>query len=261
MERKPPMAATKPKNISPSDLEQFAKTLRELKEQVSALNATENAELRQEFLNELYVGINLLRSDAARAGLRAVCELSSALGKLISKLLDKPTLHTPSTIGAISAAIQLLDELAQGGVEHDLVNPPVRALVVDDEPLARRAISNALQLTISKPDTAENGQAALALTQSKTFDVIFLDIMMPEVDGFETCLKIRRTNLNTATPIVFVTSSTDIQSRDKAFDCGGNGFISKPVLPAEIFLTALTYTLRARIGKGAPAEVLEEAVC
>jgi CheY-like chemotaxis protein len=194
--------------------------------------------------------------------LRAICELASALGKLVLKLLEKPALYTPSALQAITAAIQLLEELAPGGVEADLANPPVRALVVDDEPLTRRAMSNALQLTFGKPDTAENGEAAVALAQSKVFDVIFLDIMMPEMDGFETCTKIRDTKLNGATPIIFVTSHKDSESREKSFASGGNGFISKPVLPAEIFLTALTFALRARMGnKKATVQVLEEAVC
>ena len=254
-------AAPAETTVPASELEQLTKTLRELKDQVLALNATENPELRQEFLNELYVGINLMRSEAARVGLKAVCELSSALAKLVSKLIDKPGLSMPSTYEALAAAIGLLEEIAQAGAEPSLANP-VRALVVDDEPLARRAISNALQLSISKPDNAENGAAALALTQGKTFDVIFLDIMMPQMDGFETCSKIRQTQRNGKTPIVFVTSSKDLESREKAFDCGGNGFISKPVLPAEIFLTALTYTLRARMGrKTGTAEVLQEAIC
>lgn len=242
-----------------------AEHLREIQEQVSNLSiASETAE-RHEILGELYVGLNMLRSEAARAGLRAICELTSALGKLISKLLDKPALFAPSALQAISAAIRLLEELAPGKLEPDLTDPPIRALVVDDEPLTRRAISNALQLTFGKPDNAENGQAAVALTQSKVFDVIFLDIMMPEMDGFETCAKIRETKLNGATPIIFVTSHKDTESRDKSFSCGGNSFISKPVLPAEIFLTALTFTIRARLAtdKNAPSPtgVLEEAVC
>jgi CheY-like chemotaxis protein len=257
---------------TPSRAKEFAKSfavhgtehLKGMLEQVSALSVTNSSEERRKILGELYVGLNMLRSEAARTGLKAVCELASALGKLISKLLDKPTLFTPSTLQAISAAIRLLEEIAPGSVEPDLSNPPVRALVVDDEPLTRRAISNALQLTFGKPDNAENGEAAVALTQSKVFDVIFLDIMMPEMDGFETCSKIRETKLNGSTPVIFVTSHKDTESRDKAFDCGGNGFISKPVLPAEIFLTALTYTLRARMGKDKAtthAEILEEAVC
>jgi Response regulator containing a CheY-like receiver domain and a GGDEF domain len=197
--------------------------------------------------------------------LKTICELASALGKLLLKVLEKPALFTPSVLQAMTAAIGLLEDLAPGGVEIDAGRSRVRALVVDDEPLARKAVSNALQLTFGKPDTAENGQAAVVLAQSKVFDVIFLDIMMPEMDGFETCSKIRETKFNAATPIIFVTSHKDAESREKSIERGGNGFISKPVLPAEIFLTALTFTLRARMGNSkaalSAAQVLEESVC
>jgi CheY-like chemotaxis protein len=137
-------------------------------------------------------------------------------------------------------------------------------MVVDDEPLSRRAITNALQLAFGKPDSAENGEEAVALAQSKVFDVIFLDIMMPEMDGFETCSKIRETKLNGTTPVIFVTSQRDTESREKAFEAGGNGFISKPVLPAEIFLTALTFALRGQMEKHeceVAAEKLEAVLC
>jgi len=253
---------------APEHAEDFAvrgaEHLREIQALLATLSIAETPEKRREILGELYVGLNMFRSEAARAGLRANCELASALGKLVSKLLDKPALYAPSAHQAISAAILLLEELAAGGAEPNFANPPIRALVVDDEPLTRRAISNALQLTFGKPDNAENGEAAVALTQSKIFDVIFLDIMMPNMDGFETCSKIRETKLNGATPIIFVTSHNDTESRNKSFDCGGNGFISKPVLPAEIFLAALTFTLRARMAKGdakVPNEQLEAALC
>jgi CheY-like chemotaxis protein len=255
---------TSSKQLAEAFATQTAEQLAEMQDQISALGLTDGDVKRKEILAELYVGLNVLRSEAALAGLRAICEMASALGKLISKLLVNPTLFTPSTLQAMSAAIRLLEELAPVGAEPELGKPPVRVLVVDDDPLTRRAISNALQLAFGKPDNADSGEGALALAQSKVFDVIFLDIMMPDMDGFQTCLKIRETKVNGATPIIFVTSHNDSESRNKAFDCGGNGFISKPVLPAEIFLTALTFTMRGRMGKGkgsASAEVLEEAVC
>jgi len=256
----------------PPDPQEYAKAfavhgaehLREMQTQTSALRDAKTAGERQEILGELYLGLNVVRSEAARAGLKAICELASALGKLVSKLLDKPGLYTPSVLQAITAAIELLEEFARGGVEADVARPSVRVLVVDDEPLSRRAIANALQLAFGKPDTAENGEAAVSLAQSKVFDVIFLDILMPEMDGFETCSKIRETKLNGTTPIIFVTGQKDVESRGRSFESGGNGFISKPVLPAEIFLTALTFALRARIVKGAnsvPAEKLEAVLC
>jgi CheY-like chemotaxis protein len=268
--RKPESAGEKAKESPPPNAQEFASAfalhsaehLREMQQHIAALSATNDSGERQQILGELYVGLNMVRSEAARAGLRLICELASALAKLVLKLLEKPALFTPSALQALTAAIQLLEELAPGGVEADLSDPPVRALVVDDEPLTRRAMSNALQLAFGKPDAAENGEAAVVLAQSKVFDVIFLDIMMPEMDGFQTCAKIRETKFNSATPIIFVTSHKDTESREKSFESGGNSFISKPVLPAEIFLTALTFTLRARIGnKKVTAEVLEEAVC
>jgi CheY-like chemotaxis protein len=238
--------------------------LTQMQQQLSAIKQAENPAQRGEFLGELYVGVHVLTSEATRAGFRVISEVGVALENVIRKLLDKPQLWTPSAVAAIGEAIGLVEELAPGGIEPDFANPPIRALVVDDEPLTRRAISNALQLTFEKPDNADCGEAALALAEQKPFDVIFLDILMPGMDGFETCEKIRETRQNGQTPIVFVTSRDDKESREKTVSCGGNGFISKPVLPAEIFLTALTSTLRARMGNKkatASAEMLEEAVC
>jgi CheY-like chemotaxis protein len=271
-EKKPQSAGEKTGGLLTPNAAEFAKAfavhgpehLREMQGQISALGVAKSAAERQEILGELYVGINVVRSEAARAGLQASCEMASALGKLVSKLLEKPTLYTPSVIQSTSAAIGLLEELARGGTEADVPRPSVRVLVVDDEPLARRAITNALQLAFGKPDSAENGEAAVALAQSKIFDVIFLDIMMPDMDGFETCSKIRETKLNGTTPMIFVTSQKDTESREKSFEAGGNGFISKPVLPAEIFLTTLTFALRGRMEKGesdGPAEKLEAVLC
>jgi len=105
----------------------------------------------------------------------------------------------------------------------------------------------ALQLAFGKPDYAESGEAALALTLKKTFDVIFLDVLMPGMDGFQACTRIRQTELNAATPVLFVTSRNDPLSREMAQDAGGDGFIPKPVLPAEITLAAVTFALRGRL--------------
>jgi CheY-like chemotaxis protein len=83
----------------------------------------------------------------------------------------------------------------------------------------------------------------------KTFDAIFLDVQMPGMDGFVTCAKIHETALNARTPVVFVTSHTDIASREKAAQAGGSGFIPKPALAVEITLRALTLVLRGRLAR------------
>jgi CheY-like chemotaxis protein len=138
----------------------------------------------------------------------------------------------------------------------NLDEPPVRILAVDDDPIARRTISNALQLCFGRPDCADSGEKALERAAEKPYDVIFLDVVMPGMDGFEACARIRQTPLNGNTPVVFVTSNDDAESRERARDAGGNGYISKPVLPVEIGLTALNFALRGRLSqRAAPTEL------
>jgi CheY-like chemotaxis protein len=221
--------------------------LREIQGLLSAANGAEDANRRHKIFGELYVGLYSLTSEAERAGLKSVPQLTSATGKVIRKILEKPSLSTPSVVQAITSATTLVEELCDRGVEPDLTDPPVRALVVDDDPLARRAVSNALQLTFEKPETAESGEAAVALAEAKAFDVVFLDVLMPGMDGFAACAKIRESSRNSTTPVVFVTSHDDAASRQKSVTSGGSGFITKPVLPAEIALTALTFALRTRM--------------
>src|SRR5207244_617685 len=94
---------------------------------------------------------------------------------------------------------------------------------------------------------AADAQAALALASRLRYDVIFLDIEMPGMDGFELCSKIHETDPNRNTPVVFVTSHTDFNTRAKSSLVGGNDFIGKPFLIFEVTVKALTLLLRTRL--------------
>jgi CheY-like chemotaxis protein len=76
--------------------------------------------------------------------------------------------------------------------------------------------------------------------------VIFLDIEMPGMDGFELYSKIRETAPNCSTPIVFVTGHTDFDSRAKSAMLGANELIAKPFLAFEITVKSLTLVLKGR---------------
>ena len=93
----------------------------------------------------------------------------------------------------------------------------------------------------------ENGEAALALAMGKPFDVIFLDVVMPGMDGFEVCTKIRDTVPNRATPVVFVTGQSDFGARAQMSRNSGDDLIGKPFLTSEITTKALTFALRGRL--------------
>jgi len=79
------------------------------------------------------------------------------------------------------------------------------------------------------------------------FDVVFMDVTMPGMNGFETCAKIRESALNHSTPVVFVTSNTDFQTHAEMSRIGGNDLMAKPFLTPEINVKALTFALRGRL--------------
>src|SRR5205814_9637459 len=95
-------------------------------------------------------------------------------------------------------------------IELKRKQPRNRLQLVDHDPLSRRAHCGSPQLAFGRPDSDDSGEAAVTLADEKAFDLIFLDVMMPGMDGFAACERIHERELNQNTPIVFVTSNTDL---------------------------------------------------
>lgn len=107
-----------------------------------------------------------------------------------------------------------------------------KILIVDDE----IGILKLLEITLEKEnfihiDKATTGKEALQLTKEKTFDIILLDIMLPDISGFELCTEIRR---NTDTPIIFVSSRSTDFDKLTGLGIGGDDYITKPFNPLEV---------------------------
>ncbi|MDB6108442.1 MAG: diguanylate phosphodiesterase [Pedosphaera sp.] len=221
-----------------------------LRDLLPALNATMEDAARQKILVDLYLLIHSVTVNAEHAGLHLASKMSFTLEGLLKKLLENTRHSTASTLQTITTALGLLHHMCLLGLKLEKAsNSPIQMLVVDDDALARRAIAGALQLAYDKPDAAQNGEEALALAAKKTFDVIFLDVVMPGMDGFEVCTKIHELSTNRDTPVVFVTSLCDFDARTKSNLCGGSELIAKPFLFAEVSVKALTFALRGRIEK------------
>ena len=124
-------------------------------------------------------------------------------------------------LDAANDALGLLGELHVFGADPEFLEDSFRILVVDDDPIALRAVAGSLQLVFGRPESAESGKAAVDLATEMPFDLILLDVVMPGMDGFETCAKIHQTDANRQTPILFVTSLDDGDSRRQAFAAGG----------------------------------------
>lgn len=207
-----------------------------------------NKEARQALLADGFLRINSLIPKLGPEVRHPAYQMSAALEGLLRKMLQNSKHTTPSALATLATAVDLLNDLCMPGLKADLAtNPPIHMLVVDDDLVARRALVGALQTAFKKPESAENGEAALALAQEKPFDVIFLDVVMPGMDGFEVCSRIRETVPNHATPVVFVTGQSDFDARAQMGRNGGNDLMGKPFLTSEITVKALTFALRGRL--------------
>lgn len=106
---------------------------------------------------------------------------------------------------------------------------PLRVLVVEDNPLVLEFITEVLaSLGVEVRGTLDS-QEGSGLIASQKFDAVFLDLMMPHVDGFELAQQVRRSSWNRSTPIVVITGFGDEQAMAQAFEAGGTFFLAKPV--------------------------------
>lgn len=108
-----------------------------------------------------------------------------------------------------------------------------RILVVDDEERIRRLIRMYLEREDFLIEEAENGKDALDLALTNDYDLILLDIMMPEMDGIEVCEALRKEK---TTPVIMLTAKGEEANRVQGFEVGADDYIVKPFSPREVIL-------------------------
>ena len=104
-----------------------------------------------------------------------------------------------------------------------------RILVVDDEPDILELVQYNLEKEGFSVFTANNGKEAIKIAEQVTPDLILLDVMMPEMDGMETCIEMRKTPTLEGTLIAFLTARGEDYSQIAGFDAGADDYITKPL--------------------------------
>jgi PAS domain S-box-containing protein len=111
-----------------------------------------------------------------------------------------------------------------------------RLLIAEDNPMNQKYISKILEKKGLNFEVVPNGKLAVKATEEEKFDLIFMDLFMPVMDGFEAVSNIKKgQNKNSDTPIFALTATAVQQHKDKALKIGMEGFISKPFHPNEVF--------------------------
>lgn len=224
-------------------------TLTSLRTLLQGLSKADNEAGRVKQIQELYRRTHSLSSNAGIAGSGQIAIMADALEALLKELLDKPKSINTSTLRTVAAAIDFLGVLFENAASPEKPFPVAEVLVVDDEAISRRAITYALDKAKLKSMSVEDPIKALDLLSQKKFDLVFLDVDMPNMTGFELCSKIRTLPSYAKTPVVFVTGLNDLESRANSTMSGGNDFIAKPFLFIELTVKALVHVLRSRLAQ------------
>ena len=122
----------------------------------------------------------------------------------------------------------------------------IKILIVDDEPDILEILKLNLQNEGYKVSTAENGKKALKKADKINPDLIVLDLMMPIMDGIETCERLRLDSRYKNTLIMFLTARAEDYSQIAALDVGADDYINKPVKP-RVFLSKIKSLLRRKL--------------
>ena len=226
--------------ILPSSLASFRALLQ-------SIIKAENELLRLDYICDLCRRVHALTGNAALAGDLQVAQLSDALEVLLRELYEKPQNINPSTLRTVAAGVDFLGVLFSRAGQRPKVCAPAKILAVDDDPISLRAVTFALEKAKLKSVHVENPLAALNLLMQSKFDLIFLDVDMPGMNGFELCSKLRTSQFNSKTPVVFVTNLNDFENRANSTMSGGNDFIAKPFMFIELALKALIHVLRGQL--------------
>jgi class 3 adenylate cyclase len=138
-----------------------------------------------------------------------------------------------------------------------LVRAPARILVVDDNAANVRMLQTRLVSDGHEVVTARDGEEALVVARETHPDLILLDVMMPKLDGFEVCRRLKGDAAFPFTPVIMVTAMVDTKDVVAGFEAGGDDYLTKPVDPtalgarvrAMLRIKALHDTVQAQAGE------------
>jgi two-component system OmpR family response regulator len=122
-----------------------------------------------------------------------------------------------------------------------------RVLVVDDEPSIVDAVATALRYEGFDVIEANTGRSGLSAAQSERVDLMILDVMLPDIDGFEIARRVRGDGLST--PILFLTARGGLDAKVEGFSAGADDYVTKPFSLAEIVLRVRAILQRTAGGR------------
>ncbi len=199
-------------------------------------------------LHELWNLAHAFAQKAAILPYKPFTQITGALDMLLSDLNMTHDQLNASTIQTVSQTLDFLASIVTPECLASLPDPGAATLlIVDDEEGARQFIGAALDIAALKSECAESPSQAIEKLNNGNFDLIFLDVGLPEMNGFDLCGKVRSIEKYKDTPVVFITGMATFLNKAKASLSGGNDFVGKPFNLAELGLKALLWLCRRQL--------------
>jgi DNA-binding response OmpR family regulator len=221
----------------------------ELRKLFQALSReTELSQGRALRLQEVYRKLHSLVGMVALTPYGQISQMAAVFEALLFVLVEKPARLTPSVVRTIANLVDFMELLFQQAPKT-APGPAVtaRALAVDDDPFSNRLVLSALRQANLEARSTEKALIAWDWLQKEPFDLLLLDIEMPELDGFELCKRFRALPGREKVPVIFITGHTDFANRAKSTLSGGDDLISKPILPMELAAKAVMHLLKRQM--------------
>jgi DNA-binding response OmpR family regulator/DNA-binding CsgD family transcriptional regulator len=130
----------------------------------------------------------------------------------------------------------------------------VRVLIADDVPSNLTVLLDFLQEAGAKVFVAEDGAGALEQLGAARPDIVLLDVMMPRLDGLETCRRLKALPAHAGTPVIFMSALTDPVDKVRGFAAGAADFVSKPLHPAEVLARVAAHVTLHRLQRELQAQ-------
>lgn len=159
------------------------------------------------------------------------------------------TVHLPKGVDPVASAASGGSPAAEAQLKHRFAG--ARILLAEDEPINQEVSRELLESVDLRVDLAADGEAAVALAQSRRYDLILMDIQMPKANGLDATRAIRQHSLNLRTPILAITANAFDEDRQLCQEAGMNDHLGKPIDPEALFETLLKWLVapRSDVGK------------
>ncbi|MBI5800453.1 MAG: response regulator [Verrucomicrobia bacterium] len=224
---------------------QFSQAIRDLHQ---TFLKTEERTAKIAAVGELYRHIHALTGGAGLVGADVIARISAAYEALLKEMHDKPgTINISTTRTSTQTLFFISALLEKAATLPRLTSFDPIVLAVDDEEISRRAVMLSIEKAGVRGIACENGGTAFQKAREARFDLIVLDVDMPGMNGYELCTKLRALPNYKDTPVIFVTSLSDFQSRARSTLSGANDLIAKPFVFVELSVKALSYLLKAQL--------------